>query len=82
VSNDRLNFSSDDIIVYPLTSSTKRRYVLEIDEADIIDGELMQKSSVRYDNPLTIEKLYVRNLIARVSKAFFAQVKEKIIGMM
>ena len=70
ISNDRFNATSEDVIVCAATSNIeKSKYTILIDQKDIEDGYLYQKSAIKAENVLKIKKSLIIKSIATVNKA-------------
>jgi len=75
VSNDDFNRSSDDVILCAITSSIKAaKYSLLIDQADIEEGNLYDKSSIKVETILKMQKPFVLKTIAVLKKSTFSKV--------
>ena len=77
ISNNRINASSKDVVLVPLTSVLKRSsYSLPLSQADLSQGTLITKSRVRVDKIFTAEQSTIYKKIGVLKKDTFEKVKK------
>ena len=79
LSNDQFNEKSEDVIVCGLTSNIKdSKYSIIIDQKDIEDGKLYEKSSIKVENLAKIKKSIIIKSFARLEKKRFKEAIKKL----
>ena len=75
LSNETYHRQGEDIIVCAITSNLKQsKYSIIIDERDLESGNLYDKSSIKVDSLLKINKNLVIKTIGTLKKSIFEQV--------
>src|SRR3989344_5171222 len=79
LSNNNFNNSSDDLIVCAITTMIKpSKYSIVIGQDDIEAGVLYEKSSIKVETILKIDKTIVIKKIAAINKRTFSKVNSII----
>ena len=79
LSNNSFNENSDDLILCGITSNTKSsKYSLSIDQKDIEEGNLYEKSSIKVENVMKINKNLVIKAFAKLKKKSYIEVTKKL----
>lgn len=82
LSNDEFNKSSDDLIVCAITSTiTSSRYSIIIDQDDLEDGVLYEKSLIKAETLLKIDRSIVIKRIASINDKTYLKVKSVLYGL-
>ena len=75
ISNDEFNSKSEDIIVCAITSNiAKEIYSIQITSNELEQGKLFEKSQVKVENLLKLDKSLVIKKIGKLDKATFDEV--------
>ena len=79
VSNDKLNHSSEDLIVCGITSNIQKElYLIKIKTNDLENGFLYSPCGVKIENILKIKKILLIKQIGTVKKELFKNISIKI----
>lgn len=82
LSNDKFNKTSDDVIVCAITTTLKpTRYTLVIDKEDFKDGILYEKSAIKVETIVKINKEFVLKTIGTIKQITFSKVVDLLIGL-
>ncbi len=83
ISNDNYNEINYDIVVVALTSNLifENKYSIDIDNHNLEDGRLPQKSRIRCDKIYTVSKTIVLKRYNKVNKMTFGLIKQKISSL-
>ncbi|MBI2139395.1 type II toxin-antitoxin system PemK/MazF family toxin [Candidatus Woesearchaeota archaeon] len=77
VSNDNFNNSGGDVLICAATSNIKAgKYSVIIGPDDVLEGALFEKSCIKAENLLKINKSLIIKKIASLKEASFSHVKE------
>lgn len=77
VSNDNYNETNDDVIVCAITTVLKpSKYAVVIEQKDIEEGILYQKSTVKTENILKINKNIIIKKITSLKKETFSKITD------
>ncbi len=68
--------SLGDIVCFQITSSSTQSNISLIENSDIIEGELVLKSFVKYDKCFTISADVIEKNLAKVDRNFLQKIKE------
>ncbi|MBI4141384.1 type II toxin-antitoxin system PemK/MazF family toxin [Candidatus Woesearchaeota archaeon] len=75
LSNDVFNQTSDDVILCGLTTTIKQsKYTIIITPDDIEEGVLYEKSAIKVESILKIDKTLIIKSFARLNKETFSHV--------
>lgn len=82
ISNDKYNFSTEDIIVCGITSNLKdTRCSVLIENKNLTDGKIPTISRIKVDKIITLKKSLVKKKIGRLNDETFEKVKSEISKM-
>lgn len=82
LSNDEFNSKSEDLLVCAITSNTREnKYSIIIDKEDIETGILYDKSSIKAESILKIQKSFVMKTIATIKTSTFSKVMITIFAL-
>ena len=82
LSNDLFNSSSDDLLVCAVTSNLKKAdYSIIIDKDNIESGILYDKSAIKADTILKIQKSIVIKTIATINTITFSKVVKMVLKL-
>ena len=69
VSNDKFNYSSDDVIICGITRNIdKNQYVVKIDTKNLEEGKLFNPCCVRVENILKMDKKLLLKKIGKMPR--------------
>ena len=75
ISNDTYNRFGEDIVVCAITSSLRQsKYSIAIDNKNLDSGHLYEKSSIKVDTILKIDKNLIIKNIGKLNKSTFEKV--------
>jgi len=79
LSNNEFNNKSEDVVVCGITSNIKNsKYSLTIDQSDIEEGKLYEKSSIKVENLVKMNKKLIMKSFARINKKTFLDVNKRL----
>lgn len=79
ISNDDYNKISNDVIICAITTNTKQsKYSIIIDQKDLDNGLLHEKSSIKVENILRLNKSLIIKVIATINTTTFSRVRSVI----
>ena len=69
LSNDKFNEYSQDIIAIGITSNiSKDKYALDLNNKDLIEGKLMTKCVIKFENILRLDKSLIIKKIGKIKE--------------
>ncbi len=75
LSNDRFNQTSEDVIVCAITTTLKpTKYTLIIEQEDLEDGTLYEKSAIKAETLLRVNKTFALKTIGTIKQTTFSKV--------
>jgi len=79
ISNNRFNATSEDVIVCAITSNIeKSKYTVLIDQKNLEEGYLYNKSAIKAENILKVKKSLIIKTIATVNKDILLRVVDLV----
>ena len=83
ISNDNYNRNNHDIVVAALTSNLDYRneFCIEIDNDNLVTGQLPQKSQIRCDKIYTFSKSIDVKKFNKINNETFELIKQKVTAL-
>lgn len=85
VSIDAHNSSSDDVVIYGITSNLKNEpYVVSLEQKDMAQGDIHFKSKIKVDKLFTVNKSIIKRRLGQVKEAILVDVRKelgKLVGL-
>jgi mRNA interferase MazF len=82
ISNNKLNNSSEDCIILPLTSNIKNeQYSIIINNKNLDSGKLIKRSRVRFDKIFNIEQKSALQSIGAINNETLQTIRKEILKL-
>ncbi|KKP37537.1 MAG: MazF family transcriptional regulator, mRNA interferase [Candidatus Peregrinibacteria bacterium GW2011_GWF2_33_10] len=79
ISNDVFNMGSLDVVTVAITTQENlNKFQLEIDQRDIVKGEILKKSYIKCGDIMTVEKSIILAKVAVIKKEKLNEVLQKV----